>query len=105
MKTFILIFLVILFCCVNGIRAQGDKIIDMGTYSVRAPKGDDWDIRIEKEKGKVEFSREKGELLSFLSGRIQGATLITVFRNWVGWMRWNKSEEETANHYRATKRK
>lgn len=78
------------------------RIIDMGSYSVEAPLGEDWQIEIEKDRGEIRITKEaKQRILGFLPGRTKHLTIIQISRNQVmdpG--KWRLAEEDLADDYR-----
>lgn len=85
--------------------AQPDSLgtlVDVGTFSVRVPDVDDWDVRIDKQKCLVEFSRTKQKVLS-LFVPAGGITSMNVFRNRPSDTTpgvWVMTEQAMADHFR-----
>lgn len=77
-------------------------LIDVGTFTVRIPDVDDWNVKVDKEKGIVEFTRTKQALLSVFV-RAGGSTSMQVFKNRPSGPTpgiWLMNEQEMATHFR-----
>jgi hypothetical protein len=104
------IALLLLFSCATTQQAQRVKegeTINMGSYTVNVPPGDDWQIQIDKEREAVIFVKEKGKGMRVLGQLLggnsirRGTTLIQIFRNAImDPSKWYLSEEEIADDYR-----
>jgi hypothetical protein len=104
-KAIILATLLLLFSCATTQQAQRVKegeTINMDSYTVALPPGENWEIQKAKEKGMVTFLKLKKWLFT---GRVLGSTTIKVFRNEIAPQGWHLSEEEIANDFRNNEEK
>lgn len=79
------------------------RVVDVGTFTIEAPEGDDWNTTVDKEHGYAEFSRGKQKLLSFFTSGAGGGTIIKVFtdRPMAGAPGiWLMNESQVADYYR-----
>ncbi len=114
-KLILLSALLLLFSCATTQQAQRVKsgeTINMGSYTVNVPPGDDWQIQIDKERETLIFEKEKGKGMRVLGQLLGGAsitrgtTLVKIFRNGVmDPSKWHLSEEEIADDYRNNEEK
>ena len=84
-------FLALIYSCESGLLSGSDHLIrsnpvDMGSYTVSFPAGDDWQCRTEKSISKITLTRSKssagGDLLGVLAaGNPEGSTVIEISEN------------------------
>lgn len=97
-------FTLLVFCissCGAGIPTgdeQTDKklFVDMGTYSVSYPVGDDWTCRDDKFNRSIIFKRSK----QWWTGRVLGETTINIYENTIKADTFTYSEKQFADEYR-----
>jgi hypothetical protein len=74
----------------------GGKVIDLGDFAVTAPSGDDWVVQVDTQGKAVKFARQK----TWWTGKVLGATTISVLQNKVSKDAPLLDEEAEANRYR-----
>ncbi len=84
-------FLALIYSCESGLLSGSDHVIrnnpvDMGSYTVSFPAGDDWQCRTEKSFSRITLTRNKssvgGDLLGVLAaGNPEGSTVIEISEN------------------------
>lgn len=72
-----------------------DLFVDMGTFSVSYPAGDDWTCETDKIKKIVSFARYK----RWITGSILGTTIISISEELILQDTIKISEKETADRY------
>jgi len=83
-----------------------ERVIDIGSFTVSQPPGEDWRTRVFKDKGVIEFTKEEGKPMRILgqimTGRtkIRGITLIQVNSYIAPPRNWNLNEEKMADEVR-----
>jgi hypothetical protein len=98
------IFVLSAFCissCTTGLPSEDEQtdkslIIDMGSYSVAYPVGDDWSCRKDKFNKSIQFSREK----CWWTGVVLGETNILIYENVIKSDTLSLTEKQTADEYR-----
>ncbi len=103
------IFLSILYSCGGGLPSGSDHVnrnisVDMVSYTVNYPAGDDWQIRQEKGLKKVTFTRDKSstgsDLLGVLAGGSpEGSTVIEIYENQIVSDTFNLAEKDAAEDF------
>lgn len=103
------ILLTILYSCGGGLPSGSDHInrntpVDMVSYTVNYPAGDDWQIRKEKGIKKVTFTRDKSstgsDLLGVLAGGSpEGSTVIEIYENQIVSDTFKLAEKDAAEDF------
>ena len=106
---FCVILLTILYSCGGGLPSGSDHVnrnipVDMVSYTVNFPPGDDWQIRQEKGLKKVTFTRDKSstgsDLLGVLAGGSpEGSTVIEIYENQIVSDTFNLAEKDAAEDF------
>jgi ankyrin repeat protein len=104
----IIIFLLLLSCATTQqIQMESkERVIDMGSFTVNQPPGEDWATKVDKTKGVVAFIKEEGKGMrvfgEIMTGRtmIRGITLIQVNSYIAPPQKWNLNEEKMADNVR-----
>jgi ankyrin repeat protein len=87
-------------------KESGERVIDMGSFTINQPPGEDWETRVFKDKGVVAFIKEEGKGMrafgQIMTGRtkIRGITLIQVNSYIAPPQKWNLNEEKMADEVR-----
>ena len=102
-------FMALLYSCGGGLPSGSDHVnrnipVDMGSYTVNYPAGDDWLCHAEKGIGKVTFTRDKSstgsDLLGVLAGGSpEGSTVIEIFENRIMSDTFKLAEKDAAEDY------
>jgi hypothetical protein len=71
-------------------------VVDLGDFAVTAPPGDGWVVEVAAQGKVVTFTREK----IWWTGKVLGATIITVAQNWETPDAPLLDEEAAANRFR-----
>jgi hypothetical protein len=97
----LLVILSFLFACSTPQslnQESKERTIDMDSYTVDLPSGENWKVEIDKRVGSVRFLKQPKSL--FGRGGLP-TTMIQVSYNWVVEEKmWQLSEEDIANDYR-----
>jgi hypothetical protein len=83
---------------ITSLKGDKSRTIDLGSYTVDLPPGENWNVKIDKNAGRVLFVKKP---TSLFGGEGFNETRIQVSYNWVANENmWHLSEEEIANNYR-----
>ncbi len=93
---FVFFFILILATTQPAYPENKDLIIDAGSYTFRAPPGENWEVKIEKEKSSVIISKQPR---SFFGSKLP-LTTIYVVQNNVLQEKQNLSEHKIADEVR-----
>jgi len=104
----VIIFLLLLSCATTQQiqKESNERVIDMGSFTVNQPPGEDWETRVFKDKGVVAFIKEEGKSMrafgQVMTGKtiIRGITLIQVNAYIAPPQKWNLNEEKMADDVR-----
>ena len=101
--------LILINSCGGGLPSGSDRVnrnipLDMVSYTVNYPAGDNWQCRQEKGIKKVTFTRDKSstgsDLLGVLAGGSpEGSTVIEIFENQIVSDTFNLAEKDAAEDY------
>lgn len=91
----------IFYSCGGGLPSEDETpnknlLVDMGSYVVGYPAGDDWVIEKDKTKNMVTFTRYKKVWFNI---NVLGATIIQVYQNYIAADTFKLGETESAEHY------
>jgi ankyrin repeat protein len=104
-----IILSLLLFSCATSQQIQKEskeRVIDMGSFTVNQPPGEDWGTRVFRDKGVVAFIKEEGKPMrvfgQIMTGRtkIRGITLIQVNSYIAPPQKWDLNEEKMADEVR-----
>lgn len=109
----IIIFLPLLSCAATQQiqKESKESVIEMGSFTVNHPPGEDWQTRVFKDKGVVAFIKEEGKTMrvfgEIMAGKtiIRGITLIQVNSYMAPPQKWNLNEEKMADDIRKQEEK
>lgn len=102
-KARLFVILFFLFACSasppQSIKTEGmGRTIDIGSYTVDQPYGENWTIKINKQAGKVQFIKQSKAL--FGAGGLPSTMIQVSYNSVVQKNMWQMTEEEIANDYR-----
>lgn len=109
---FLIISIPVLGClssCGGGLPSGSEQTkkhlpVDMNSYSVSYPVGDDWQCDVKKGIGMITFTRDKSSTSSDIMGVLvgggpKGSTVIDIYENRIVSDTFNLGEKETAEDF------